>query len=195
MSVIYHIVARDDSNSGSGNSLDPSMVKLLIALLVLVFIAIMALGALMLLRSIRRTRRHSVASDTLPLYEKSGAFCSKRSNHRRLTISANSSSNSNGNRSESVYVIQEKQHLIASSSSPPPSPIPEIRITFPEEVDAAGKRHSGRVVVVRVGEHSVGLEPVKGEEDGLPPYMRGDESKWQSLDLDRMGGLKEKEYA
>ena len=165
------------------------MVKLLIALLVLVFIGILALGALLLMRSLRRSRK---ASDQLPLYEKADSFSSKRSNHRRLTITANGSSS--GGRGDSVYVIQEKQHLIANSSSPPPSPIPEIRITFPEEVDAAGKRHSGRVVVVRVGEHSVGLEPVQDSKEDLPPYMR-DDQRFQSLDLNRMGGLKEKEYA
>ena len=75
------------------------------------------------------------------------------------------------------------------SLSPPGSPIPEIRITFPEEVDEAGRRKSGRVVVVRVGDHSVGLEPV---QDTLPPYQQNESDRFHSLDLDRMGGLKEK---
>jgi len=73
----------------------------------------------------------------------------------------------------------------------PTSPVPEIRITFPDEVDETGKRQSGRVVVVRVGEHSVGLEPVG--DDALPAYARNaDGSRFDSLDLDRIGGLKEK---
>jgi len=88
------------------------------------------------------------------------------------------------------YVAQEKQTLIDNSFSPPGSPIPEIRITFPEEVDEAGKRKSGRVVVVRVGEHTVGMEPVN---ENLPPYQQSESERFQSLDLDRMGGLKEKE--
>ena len=79
---------------------------------------------------------------------------------------------------------------MANSNSPPPSPIPEIRITFPEEVDEQGKRQSGRVVVVRVGEHSVGLEPVN---EKLPPYQQYESERFQSLDLDRIGGLKEKD--
>lgn len=76
-----------------------------------------------------------------------------------------------------------------NEGSPPGSPIPEIRITFPEEVDEGGRRKSGRVVVVRVGEHTVGMEPVN---DNLPPYQQKDSDRYESLDLDRMGGLKEK---
>jgi len=78
-----------------------------------------------------------------------------------------------------------------NSSSPPASPVPEIRITFPEEEDESGKRKSGRVVVVRISEAgSVGLEPCQEE---LPPYQSSDADRFQSLDLERMGGLKEKE--
>jgi hypothetical protein len=43
---------------------------------------------------------------------------------------------------------------------------------------------------VRVGEHSVGLEPV---QDNLPPYQRDSSDRFDSLDLDRIGGLKEKD--
>ncbi len=75
--------------------------------------------------------------------------------------------------------------------SSPSSPLPEIRITFPEEEDDAGKRKSGRVVVVRISENGgVGLEPYN--DDHLPPYQRSDAERFHSLDLDRMGGLKEK---
>ena len=106
--------------------------------------------------------------------------------HRRLTITATPY----GNGRESVVVYQEKKELMANSSSPPASPVPEIRITFPYEVDASGKRQSGRVVVVRVGEHSVGMEPL---QEDLPPYQRDASDRFDSLDLDRIGGLKEKD--
>lgn len=92
-------------------------------------------------------------------------------------------------RSEPICVYEEKQNLIANSTGPPPSTVPEIRITFPEEFDDAGRRQSGRVLVVRVGDHSVGLEPLQEE---LPPYQRHSADRFQSLDLDRIGGLKEK---
>ncbi|KAK7626099.1 hypothetical protein IWX48DRAFT_656536 [Phyllosticta citricarpa] len=75
----------------------------------------------------------------------------------------------------------------------PDSPIPEIRITFPEEVDDKGSKQPGRVVVVRVGEHSVGLEPVQDEQ--LPPYQKDENDRFVSLDLERIGGLKEKTNA
>ncbi|OBT49608.1 hypothetical protein VE04_10070, partial [Pseudogymnoascus sp. 24MN13] len=69
-------------------------------------------------------------------------------------------------------------------------PVPEIRITFPDDVDGQGRHLKGRVVVVRVGEKGgVGLEPVRDEQ--LPKYER-DGKKWDELDMDLMGGLKEK---
>jgi hypothetical protein len=92
--------------------------------------------------------------------------------------------------SGSIYVNSEKQTLVDNSSSPPPSPVPEIRITFPEE-DDAGKRKSERVVVVRISETgSVGMEPCT--DDNLPPYRQTDVDRFHSLDLERIGGLKEK---
>lgn len=75
--------------------------------------------------------------------------------------------------------------------SPPTSPLPEIRITFPEEEDEMGKRRSGRVVVVKVSElGGVGMEPLENRQGGLPAY--GEEEGWKELDLERIGGLKEK---
>lgn len=176
MKTIQLLVVRDDSAA----SLNPTIVNLLIALLVLVIVGLALIGGLFFLRSIRKARKEA----ELPLYNEKRQ--SKSSNHRRLTITAFP----RGKGSESIYVYQEKQNLIANSSSPPPSPIPEIRITFPEEVDESGKRQSGRVVVVRVGEHSVGLEPL---QEDLPPYQRDASDRFQSLDLDRIGGLKEKD--
>ena len=68
--------------------------------------------------------------------------------------------------------------------------MPEIRITFPEEEDEAGKSKNGRVVVVRISETGgVGLEPCGDEH--LPKYQQSDAERFQSLDLDRIGGLKE----
>ncbi|KAJ9622459.1 hypothetical protein H2203_006681 [Taxawa tesnikishii (nom. ined.)] len=140
------LVTRDDSDSSS--TLTPTMADLLIVLLVLVIVALVSVIGLYFIRNRRRQQNDHHG---LPVYEEKRS--SAPSNHgrsRHFTLKP----------SESIYVYQEKQNLIANSSSPPTSPIPEIRITFPEEVDDAGKRQSGRVVVVRVGEHSVGMEPV-----------------------------------
>lgn len=145
------------------------MTNLLIALVVLFAFVATLIGTLLILRSIRRTRKLR-DQETLPMYtEKPSARSS------RITINASS------------YAVSEKQALMAESSD---SEIPEIRITFPEEIDESGKRTSGRVVVVKVGEHSVGLEPV---HDQLPAYQKSEGDRFQSLDLERMGGLKEKE--
>ena len=166
MNSVHFLVARDDTG------MDRLQTTLLIALLTLFVLAVVLVGALFFLRRVRRARKE--AEPQLPLYEK------RQSSHRRLTITTGR---------ESVVVYQEKKDLLANSSSPPASPVPEIRITFPDEVDSAGKRQSGRVVVVRVGEHSVGMEPL---QEDLPPYER-DGDRFDSLDLDRIGGLKEKD--
>lgn len=71
--------------------------------------------------------------------------------------------------------------------------MPEIRITFPEEEDDAGQNKSGRVVVVRISETGgLGLEPCSDEH--LPAYQQSDAERFESLDLDRLGGLKELEH-
>ena len=165
-----NLVVRDDDDG-----LNPTMVNLLIAFLVLLFLALVLTGILMLLRSRRQSRKEA----GLPLYNEG----SSSSNRRRLTIST-------GRNSQAIHVYNEKQNLMENSSSPPASPgeIPEIRITFPEEEDESGKRRSGRVVVVRVGDTGVGLEPM---DENLPPYTRSDSERFHSLDMERIGGLKE----
>jgi hypothetical protein len=167
MDTLHSFVVRNDVSNG----MTPTMLNLLIALVVLFAIVVLLVGGLLVLRSIRRTRKER--GERLPTYSEKPSR-----NPRGLAIGT------------PVYVVAEKQNLIDNSASPPPSPVPEIRITFPEEVDESGKRKSGRVVVVRVGETSVGLEPVN---ENLPPYQSSDSERFQSLDLERMGGLKEKE--
>jgi len=177
MTSFNFLFSRD--NDGEDTGLAPSTVNLLIAFLALALVGV-ALGAILL--SIRSRRRSRMQSE-LPLYNGPSG---KSSNHRRLTITA-----SQNGRTESIYVYNEKRNLIENSSSPPPSPIPEIRITFPEEEDEVGKRKSGRVVVVRIGETGgIGLEPY---HEDLPPYQTHESGRFQSLDLERMGGLKEKD--
>ncbi|KAI9788532.1 MAG: hypothetical protein M1835_002218 [Candelina submexicana] len=179
MDPFHKLVIRD--NTLSSGTLTPTMISLLVALLVLVLCSLLLTAGLFMLRSSRRTRREA----RLPMYNENSS--GRKSNHRRVTITAAPY----GRRSESIYVYSEKQNLVDNSSSPPPSPIPEIRITFPEEEDEAGKRKSGRVVVVRVGDAGVGLEPLV--EENLPPYQKSDAERFQSIDLERVGGLREKE--
>ena len=145
----------------------------------------MLIGALFVLRRHRKSKREQ--KPELPYHNSLSG--TGKGNHRRLTITA-----APYGRNSSTFVINEKSAFIEQSTSPPASPVPEIRITFPEEEeDKTGKRKSGRVVVVRISDNGgVGLEPYT--EESLPPYQSSDSDRFQSLDLDRMGGLKEKEY-
>jgi hypothetical protein len=172
MMNMKQLMARGNEDDG----LSTTHMALIVSLLMLVLLGLILVGALIFLRNMRRARN---ANAQLPLYEK------RQSNHNRLTITAMPYKGR-----ESVVVYSEKEQLMRSGPDSPSSPVPEIRITFPDEVDESGKRQSGRVVVVRVGDHSVGLEPV---QEDLPPYQRDASDRFDSLDLDRIGGLKEKD--
>lgn len=173
MMNVKHLAARAESTG-----LTTTQLALIVSLLTLLLLGLVLIGALMSLRTLRRARKQTGADAHLPLYEK------RQSNHSRLTITAMPYKGR-----DSVVVYSEKQELMRSPSTPS-SPVPEIRITFPDEVDESGRHQSGRVVVVRVGDHSVGLEPV---QENLPPYQRDASDRFDSLDLDRIGGLKEKD--
>jgi hypothetical protein len=102
------------------------------------------------------------------------------SNYKQLSVDTSSSPH---------YVVQEKLRLMEDSSAPSsPSAVPEIRITFPDEVDKSGRPQSGGVVVVRMGENNaLGLEPV---HEQLPAYSK-EGSGFINMDLEKMGGLRE----
>jgi len=161
-------------------SMPPAMLNLLIALMVLIFISLWLIGALYFVRKIRQ--RRAIARQQLP-YHNDKILIPSSANHKRLTISTT--------RNSSVYLCDEKSSMISSPTSPTLSPVPEIRITFPDEEDNNGRRRSGRVLVVRVGETSVGLEPL-GDEEQLPVYEKEGGERFHSIDMDRIGGLKEK---
>lgn len=161
------------------------MVNLVIALMVLVIVGFISGGGLYLIRKLREAR--AAKNTALPTYNTSNS--SKNvANHRRLPVTTSQ----HGRRSPSIYVYDEKSSLTSNSSSPPLSPenVPEIRITFPDEQDESGRPKSGRVVVVRVGEHGVGLEPLRDEQ--LPAYEKEVGERFHSIDMERIGGLKEK---
>ncbi|KAL4898582.1 hypothetical protein BDV59DRAFT_197477 [Aspergillus ambiguus] len=177
MYSFHQFVRRDKNEEDDNGGLSSAMVDLLISLLVLVLVGLILVGALLIIRRKRQNRKRS----ELPVHN---GECT--THERRLTISAPPYA-----KTESVLVYDEKRSLMENSSSPPPSPVPEIRITFPEEEDESGKRKSGRVVVVRISDSGgVGLEPYNEE---LPPYQSSDAERFHSLDIERMGGLKEKE--
>jgi hypothetical protein len=178
MPALHQLVVRDDN---SNSNLTPTMLKLLIALVVLVVTSMFLIAGLLVFRWVKRSKKNPDYEDASFGTEK----LNSSSNYRRLTVDTF--------KTTPAYAYQEKRGLM-ESSSPPASPlngVPEIRITFPDEVDTTGRPQSGRVVVVRMGENNaVGLEPVS---ESLPPYEKESSDRFQSLDLDRIGGLKEKD--
>ena len=178
MAVISHLIARrDNSYSAPGTS---TMLNLLIALVVLCAVGCICVGILFIIRS-RRRSQESASSKALD--DEYGLRRSKpKPGHCRLATRTSILS-LYSSESES---IQEKQPQSSQS------PVPEIRITLPEEDDNGNKRASGRVVIAKINDQgSVGLEPYN--DNYLPPFQHSAE-RLESLDLERMGGLKEKEY-
>lgn len=165
---------------------DTSTVNLMIVILSLVLVGLILAGAFVVLRRIRRRRQQMMLDDTLPRYED----VKRTGNHRGLTI--HTQNGKMGGRS-SVIIVKDGQPMLANPHSPPYSPdnVPEIHITFPDEHDESGRRKSGRVVVVRVGETTVGLEPLHDEQ--LPAYEKESKSQFYAIDMDQIGGLKEKD--
>lgn len=181
----------------------------MITLLVLLLISLASVAALYFLRR-RRARQTAAqknagilpfhANSEKPLASTYKPSSSRRSRHRRLgniTISSHLPSRNNRRKSEpqQSFVDAEKREFLASTSSEPTSPLPQIHITFPEEVDATTgqpTQGSGKVVRVFVDDKgSVGMAPVsKAEIEGLSTEK---DEHFVSLDLDRMGGLKETE--
>jgi len=154
--------------------LSRAMVTLLLVFLILVLLVLLLVGVLVFLRHRRRARK----AVSLPTFNDKRV--STAPNHRRVAVRP----------TQSIHIYHDKEISVDESSRPssPTSPLPEIRITFPEEFDTSGKRQSGRVVVVHVGETgNVGLEPL---DEKLPAYHEGE--RFQSLDLERIGGLDEK---
>lgn len=175
MSAISFINRRSDSDSDPNPDVhhdsNNTINQLLISLIVLVCFTFVLGGSLLILRRIRRQRKEA---GTLPTYE-----CASR-NGRGLRISTR----------DSAFAYSEKQQLLDASSPMSPDNVPEIRITFPEEEDKETGRRISRVMIVQVGEAGVGfVRPLK--EESLPPYQPNE--RFASVDLERIGGLKEKD--
>ncbi|KAI0013610.1 hypothetical protein F4779DRAFT_343988 [Xylariaceae sp. FL0662B] len=180
------VLASRDSIAGDEPD---TFINLMIAFLGIAFFALVLVALLIVIRRARRQKK--LRDETLPQYNDikhhngHASYNGQDNNTRRLTIQT-----SDG---RSSILVVDGRPMLADPNSPPYSPknIPEIHITFPDEHDEHGHAKSGRVVVVRVGETSVGLEPVKEEQ--LPAYEKESSHGFYSIDMDRIGGLKEKE--
>ncbi|KAJ2904270.1 hypothetical protein MKZ38_008481 [Zalerion maritima] len=172
------LLARENKEEGGDH-----VVNLLIVFMGLLFLALLLAAVLVLVRRTRRQQRTIDAqNDGLPQYND----VKRTGNHRHLTIQT-------GGRQSILVFNKDGQPMLSNPNSPPDSPdnVPEIHITFPDEQDEQGRPRSGRVVVVRVGDTSVGLEPVQDEQ--LPAYEKESSSSFYSVDIDQIGGLKEKD--
>ena len=183
MSTFSNIIARGNAVLSTrdfdfGES--DTVMNLLIAFLGIAFFGLLLVALLIILRRVRQQR---TMQETLPQNED---VKHRGGNHHphRLTIQTN------GGRSS--FMVVDGRPMLANPHSPPHSPdnIPEIHITFPDEHDEYGHKQHGRVVVVRVGENGVGLEPL--HEEQLPAYEKESKHQFYSIDMDQIGGLKEK---
>ncbi|KJZ72889.1 hypothetical protein HIM_07652 [Hirsutella minnesotensis 3608] len=168
---------RADASDGSDRT-----INLMLIVLGLVFFALVLVALLVFFRR-RRQRRQRQG---LPTYSE----VSQASNPRGLTIET-----AHNGRSSIVYIGRDGQPMLQNPNSPPHSPdnVPEIHITFPDEHDHQGRPQSGRRLVVRVGDNAtVGLEPMHDDEQ-LPAYEKEGKGQFQSIDMDQIGGLKEKD--
>ncbi|KAK6066574.1 hypothetical protein SCUP234_11454 [Seiridium cupressi] len=178
MSPVNYLAARELGDSDT-------MMNLMITFLGLAFVALILVAILIVLRRVRRQR--AMNNDTLPQYNDIKHEFSSH-NTRRLTITT-------ADGRSSVVVLNGGRPMLADPNSPPHSPknIPEIHITFPDEHDEHGRKQDGRVMVVRVGETTVGMEPVRDEQ--LPAYEKESSHGFYSIDMDQIGGLKEKDHS
>lgn len=170
----------DDSDNGNDTVLNALLAVLGVAFLILILVSI-----LLVLRRIRSKRQQQSQEPALPSYN-------DVKNHRGLTIET-----THNGRSSVLIISRDGQPMLRTPSSPPHSPdnVPEIHITFPDEQDEQGRPKSGRVVVVRVGENAtVGLEPMHDEEQ-LPAYEKEAGGQFYSVDMNQIGGLKEKDHS
>lgn len=179
----HYRVTRGDSNDEESDS---TINILAIVLAIIVALGIILLGALLILKRARRQRTSQQQSHP-PQYNE---VVQQDKNHHRLTIETRG-----GGCRTSILYNKDGRPMLANPNSPPHSPdnVPEIHITFPDEEAAEGsKRKSGRVVVVRVGDNAaVGMRPLDGDE--LPAYEKESNGSFYSIDMDDIGGLREKE--
>lgn len=171
-----------DANDGS------EMIDILLVVLGLIFLILILVAGFFFVRR-RRTHYRIDGEECLPTYRES-------THHMRgnkptgLTIET-----THNGRSSTIYISRDGAPMLANPNSPPHSPdnVPEIHITFPDEHDDQGRAQSGRVLVVRVGDNAtVGLEPM--QEEQLPAYEKEAKGGFYSLDMNDIGGLKEKDF-
>jgi len=158
-----NIMQWTDSTVGNDN-----LVSATICILVLISVFC---SVLFVIRRVRRAR--AAAASGLPLH--------------KADIEAGVPSQS---ASTPSFVQREKEAFLASTYGPSMAAAPVIHLTLPEELEDGSKWAAARIVVVNVGDRGeVGLSPLEHEQ--LPAYQETSQDRFESLDLERLGGLKE----
>ncbi|KAG5914003.1 hypothetical protein E4U42_000734, partial [Claviceps africana] len=172
--------------SRRGQDGSDTMINMMIVLLGLVFFSLLLASLLFLFFRRRRQLSPCGAGGDLPAYDD----VKHAQSPHGLTIET-----THNGRSSIFFIGRGAEPMLSNPRSPPDSPdnVPQIHITFPDEHGENGETKSGRVLVVRVGDNAaVGLEPM--QEEQLPAYekeVKG--AHFQSIDMDQIGGLKEKD--
>ena len=181
MAPITNIVRRDMS-SGTTTAL----VAVFLGLLIL---STLCVGALWFLRRVRHARKASGKILPTPDVEDGKLAAPKRGHRRSSSISIASTVSVEKKFAQTKFVDEEKQQFMANTSPPPSAGLPQIHVTFPEDTDEGTKRQS-RVVVLHMDDKGgVGMAPVPETEKP----QTSQHERFVSLDLDRIGGLKEKD--
>lgn len=179
------------------NSTDRVLNILLAVLGVVFFLLLVASTGFLLVRSRRRRqrRRRNLDAKEANDDEEAPPYSAEDNKHRSLVRPGLTIETTHKGRSSILVIRPDGQPMLQNPDSPPHSPdnVPEIRITFPDEHDDEGRCKSGRVLVVRVGDNAaLGLEPLVADEQ-LPAYEKEAKGPFRSIDMDRIGGLKEKD--
>ena len=177
---LTEVTRRDTDKSDDSTE---RIINLTLVVLGLVFLGLILVSVLFFFR--RRRLQQRKLNGGLPSYD-DASQCEKQ---QALTIET-----THKGRSSVFFISRDGQPMLQNPGSPPHSPdnVPQIHITFPDEPDEMGRTQSGRVLVVRVGDNAaVGLEPM--QEEQLPAYEKDAKGQFQSIDMNHIGGLKEKD--
>jgi hypothetical protein len=182
-----NVVDAEEVAAAEGDYYENKTMNMTIGILSIIFLGLVLATCLIYLRRTRQ-RRLARAGQLLPLY---ADVTTSAAQHQAASGAFTIHTTDKHGRSNLVVIGRDGQPMLANPSSPPNAKdnAPEIRITFPDEQTEHGTT-KGRVVVVRMGETTVGLEPVKDEQ--LPAYEK-ENGAFVSIDMDHIGGLKEKD--
>ena len=207
--AVIDLFRRDDGEIDSTTSesdhgtYTPLMANLVTALIVVMLAGLLLSGALFYLRWRRRRlsalrmqanlEANAAFANSPPQMSQNASLRApeRPSHHRRnksLTTPPHSPVFVVGSYDDKDSLMDEKRWEAGRNGSV--GSVPEIHLTFPEELDEkTGKRESKVVVVTVTDKGNVGMQPYS--EEPLPPYLARDNGQLKSLDLDRIGGLKE----